>query len=69
MNIEEERDALRRELVGTQEMLAFVLKAVGEPVVVPKEEVASGLGDNVQIAVDDNMAENAFVFSLIEVSE
>lgn len=55
---------LERELIGTQEMLAFVLKAIGEPVVVPKEFIKEGLGENAQIQVDDDLQKDAFVFSL-----
>ena len=60
--LETERDSLRRELIGVQEMLAFVLQEVGEPVVVKKEVLSKGLPENVQIAVDDEP--DAFVFSL-----
>lgn len=65
--LEEERDQWRREAIGTQEMLAFVLLTVGEPVVVEKEVIAQGLPENVQIAIDDNQDEKAFIFSLVEV--
>lgn len=66
--LEEERDQLRRELRGVQEMLAVVLREIGEPVVVPKEGLANGIG-NVQIRIDDNIEENAFVFSVEELVE
>lgn len=58
---------LERELIGTQEMLAFVLSQAGE-VVVPKEAVARGLGPSVQIRVDDDAQREAFVFYLTEES-
>lgn len=64
--LENERDALRRELIGVQEMLAFVLLEIGEPVIVSKKMLADGLPEGVQIAVDDNAEEEAFVFSLVE---
>lgn len=64
MSNEEEIARLNRELIGIQEMLAFVLLEVGEPVVVRKETLAKGLEDNMQIAIDDNDALDAFVFSL-----
>lgn len=64
--LEAERDALRRELIGVQEMLAFVLQEVAEPVRVSKETLKQGLSNNLQIAVDDT--DDAFVFSLTEVS-
>ena len=65
MNIEEERDALRRELIGVQEMLAFVLLEVGEPVEVLKDTISKGIPANIQISVDDN--QDRFTFSLVEV--
>lgn len=67
MNLEEERDALRREILGLQEMLAFVLQQVGNPVVVPKETLAAGIPAKMQIAIDDEG--EAFVFHLVEVGE
>lgn len=69
MNLEEERDALRRELAATTEMLAHVLYAVGEPVVVTEAALTRGLPNNAQIAIDNNVKDNAFVFSVIEVDE
>lgn len=67
VNLEEERDALRRELIGTQEMLAFVLQAVGEPVHVTKEMLVNGIPANTQIAVDEDIENHRFIFSLTEV--
>ncbi len=64
--LEEERDSLRRELVGVQEMLAFVLNEVGTPVVVSKQTLQKGLPDGTKIAVDDDIAQDAFVFRLVE---
>lgn len=69
MNLEEERDALRRELTGTQEMLAFVLKAIDAPVVVTKELIDTGLPTNTQIAIDEDLQSECFIFSLVEVEE
>ena len=63
--LEEERDALRRELLGTREMLFQVLAAIGEPVVVSAEE-ARKLQGSVQegygIVCDYNPEEQAFIF-------
>lgn len=64
-SLEQERDDLRKELIGTQEMLAFVLQSVGEPVTVTKEQIAAGLGSSAQIQVDDDLEGECFVFSLI----
>jgi len=67
MSSQDEKIAqLERELVGVQEMLAFVLKVVGEEVVVPKELLKRGLGSSLQIKVDDDSQREAFVFSLTE---
>lgn len=64
-----ELDAVRRELRGTQEMLAHVLLAVNEPVTVDKELVERGLPDNIQIRIDENLEREEFVFYLQEVEE
>jgi hypothetical protein len=61
--LEQERDDARRELIGVQEMLAFVLQEVGKPVVVSKEALKKGLPENTQIAVDDEP--EGFVFHLV----
>lgn len=62
MNLEEERDALRRELLGLQEMLFAVLNEVGEPVVIPKAILRESRTGDVQIRIDEE--DNAFVFSV-----
>lgn len=56
--------ALQRELLGLQEMLAMVLRTVGEPVVVTKAALAGGFRDGTQIGIDET--DEAFVFSLDE---
>lgn len=63
MTLEEERDNLRRELRGTQEMLAQVLSAVDEPVFVDKTNMGN-LKDGTQIMIDDDQENGRFVFSL-----
>lgn len=62
MNLEEERDALRRELLGLQEMLFAVLNEVGEPVVIPKAFLRETRTGDVQIRIDEE--DDAFVFSV-----
>lgn len=62
--LESERDALRRELRGVQEMLAFVLYEVGEPVTVSKYDLKNGLPDGAQIKIDENVEGETFTFSL-----
>lgn len=47
-----------------QEMLAFVLAVVGEPVVVPKSLVKAGIPENIQIEILDEGDE--FIFRLAE---
>lgn len=62
MNLEEERDALRRELVGLQEMLFAVLNEVGEPVSIKKATLSGPRSGDVQIRIDEE--DDAFVFSV-----
>lgn len=68
--LENERDALRRELRGVQEMLAFVLHEVGEPVTVTKSDLKTGLPDGAEIRIDEDLEGETFTFSLaVPVSE
>lgn len=60
--MEEERDKLRREVQGLEEMLGQVLLAVGEPVVVTKESLAQGTKKGSRIRIDDRVELEAFVF-------
>lgn len=60
---------LERELIGTQEMLAFVLSAIGDPVEVTKESINQGLPAGSVIAVDDDLEREVFVFSLTKGEE
>lgn len=62
--LETERDELRREVVGLQEMMAQVLQAVGEPVEVTKAALAKGLPEGSQIRIDDNIEADSFFFYL-----
>lgn len=64
--LEEERDALRRELIGTQQMLYQVLQAVGEPVVVTEEQISAGIPDDTQIGLEHVVEDNCFVFSIVK---
>jgi hypothetical protein len=66
--LEEERDYLRRENRAVQEMLAQVLKTVGEKVVVTKESMGS-LKDGTQIVIDEDLENEAFVFYVKEPTE
>lgn len=63
-----EKEELERELNGVTEMLAVVLSTIGEPVVVPKESL-SDLDRSMQIVVDDDQANNTFVFRMESLSE
>ncbi len=58
--------SLERELRGVQEMLAFVLAEVGEPVVVTKEAMHTGLPEGAEIMVNDDQKGDCFVFSLVQ---
>jgi len=49
---------------AAQEMLGFVLLAVGEPVIVPKQLIHTGIPTGATIAIDENIAEGAFIFSV-----
>ena len=63
--LEEERDALRREVLGTREMLFQVLAAVGEPVVVDAEsarELKESVQEGYGIVCDYNPEDEAFIF-------
>lgn len=60
---------LERELRGIQEMLALVLLEVGEPVVVSKATMREGLPKGSEIMIEDNVAEDSFVFSLVAPRE
>lgn len=49
---------------AAEEMLAFVLKAVGEPVMVTKESIVEGFPPGTTIAINDDLQRDAFVLSL-----
>lgn len=53
---------LEKELRSIQEMLAYVLDAAGEPVVVKKSRMQEGLDPHLGIMIDDQ--DDSFVFSL-----
>lgn len=55
---------LERELRGVQEMLAFCLYEIGEPVVVTKQALKNGLPGGAEIRIDEDVENEAFIFSL-----
>lgn len=57
--------SLQKQLDGTQHILGHVLKAVGEPVHVPKTELDESLGGKWIIEMKET--ETDFVFELTEV--
>jgi hypothetical protein len=59
--------ALERELLGMQEMLFFVLQAVGHPVEVTKETMVATDRKDQMINIDDDLARDVFVFSISQV--
>ena len=65
-HLEDALDDLSRELLGVQEMLYQVLKAVGEPVVVTDDQLKEGIEPGVQISIEYNEEEKAFVFGLVK---
>lgn len=65
MNLEEERDAYKREAQAYSEMLFAVLKETG-PVTVKKQDLSNQTADDRQIKIDE--VPEAFVFS-VEVNE
>jgi hypothetical protein len=62
--LEEVIQEQQRELIGVQEMLALVLKAVGQDVYVTRETINEGLPAGTQIKVEEDFQRNAFVFGL-----
>ena len=66
-SLEYERDALRREIRGLQEMLYQVLNEIGEPVVVSRETMEKGVDHTKRIAIDNDTDNEAFVFFLEDV--
>ena len=63
--LEETVERLNRELIGIQEMLAFVLNEIGEDVFVSHESLSKGLPDGTQIKVEDDRLKNGFIFGLV----
>jgi len=58
---------LERELLGMQEMLFFVLQAVGEPVEVTKENMVATNRKDQMINIEDDILRDVFVFSIAQV--
>jgi len=67
--LQAENAYLQRELRGTQEMLAHVLLAVNQPVVVEHELVERGIPDNIRIQIDEDLERGTFTFYLKEEDE
>lgn len=49
---------------AAEEMLGFVLLAIGEPVIVPKELIRNGIPTGATIRIDEHREDEAFVFSV-----
>jgi hypothetical protein len=60
---------LETELAWREQMLYHVLATVGEPVVVTKESLGRGAQGDTMISIEDDEQQDAFVFSLVNVSE
>lgn len=66
--LEQAYEEAKRAKDAAEQMLGFVLLAVGHPVVVPKELLKSGIPNGATIAINDNLMTESFEFSL-EVAE
>lgn len=64
---DEEVAQLRRELLGVQEMLFFVLKAIDKPVMVTKESMVRENMKDQMINIEDDLQRDAFIFSVSEI--
>ncbi len=60
---------LEQEVKNTEEMLAHVLLAVGEPVVVSEEMLARGFSDDIEIYVENDVVKNTYTFSVRKLNE
>ena len=60
---------LERELAGVQQMLYHVLDTVGEEVLVTKEALHRGITGDKMINVVDDAAREAFVFSIVDITD
>lgn len=67
--LEEERDALRREKRGVEEMLFLVLKQVAEPVFVSDEEIKAGIQSDHIIDINWDVQRDGWEFSIKKVDE
>lgn len=56
VNLVEQWEATKRELLGTQEMLGRLLQTVGQPVLVSAELLAQPFPVGAQIRIDDHTA-------------
>ena len=58
----------RRGKQAAEEMLGFVLLAVGGPVVVKKELIKNGIPSGATIKIDESLEDESFIFS-VEVDD
>lgn len=54
----------RRSQIAAEEILGFVLLAIGEPVVVPKALLTNGIPKGATIKIDEHVEDDSFVFSV-----
>lgn len=58
-----------KDLIGTQEMLGHVLRAVGGQVVITQEQLTSGHKKGAQILIEEDVLRQGFIFKLEEPNE
>lgn len=68
-SLEEQVVYLENELGAREQMIAFILKTIGEPVFVSKESLEAGIEEELGIIVEENLEEGGFTFSLKKAPE
>jgi len=52
--LEQENEELRKQLWGTQQMLGYILKEIGEPVLVKKTDLDTQLPEGSQVKLEES---------------
>lgn len=60
----DEYNAALKSKQAAEEILGFVLLAIGEPVIVPKSLLANGIPKGAEIRIDEHVEDETFVFSV-----
>lgn len=70
VEIDERVQEAQRSQRAAEEILGFVLLAIGEPVVVPKSLLTNGIPAGATIKIDEHVEDESFVFSVeVDVAE